>query len=375
VEEEKMTHGHADENSIALLMKNNSILLHDGGYRDFMPSGPYGAFRADYFHNRLVVRNDKIFLGQHAGQYRYASPNRDSVPGQNIFDFFRNSGAYRQVRTQKVDFMVTDAFDYSRSRVIDADLGYEAERAVVYVKPLECFVVLDAVRFTRPGYLTMANFWHTRQVLAQGPGWFDTAYDSLQTLDVRGNERLLVLFPDRAQMEEGVAPEQRYYQREQAIYQMIGRHGHLNDMQTFVTVLIPHDKAVDPRTLLDRVRALPVEEMKRTLGITLAVGETSYMIGMKMDLQAELVRDWRRPMYSYDTGHVRFGDFETDATALFAVADKRTVQYGMVAGTKILYKGRVLHEQGPVDCDLAFDGSRPQPGVMKLRYWQGEAER
>ncbi|MFV1981230.1 MAG: hypothetical protein ACC655_08770, partial [Rhodothermia bacterium] len=32
VEEEKMHHGHSDENSIVMLMRNNSILLHDSGY-------------------------------------------------------------------------------------------------------------------------------------------------------------------------------------------------------------------------------------------------------------------------------------------------------------------------------------------------------
>jgi len=375
VEEEKMTHGHADENSIALLMRNNSILLHDGGYRDYMPSGPYGAFRADYFHNRLVVRNDKIALGQSAGQFRYASPQRGAVPGQNVLDFFRNSGAYRSVRTQKVEFLSRGEFELSRSRVIDADWGYEADRAVVYVKPLDWFVVFDAVRYTRPGYLTMANFWHTRQVFARGPGWFDTAYDSLATIDVRGDDRLLVVFPHRAQMEEGVVPQQRYYQQEQSIFQMIGRHGNLNDMQTFVTVLIPHDKSVDPKTLLERVRLLPVEELRRTLGITLVSGETSYLVGMKMDLLADLVRDWRRPMYTYETGKVKFGDFTTDAMTFFAVMNPQKVRYGMAVGSKIEYKGRVLHDQGAMECDLAFDGSRPQPGVIKLRYWEGETPR
>lgn len=375
VEEEKMTHGHADENSIALLMRNNSVLLHDGGYRDYMPSGPFGAYRADYFHNRIVVRNEKIALGQRAGQFRYASPNRDSVAGQGVLDFFRNSGAYRSVRTQKVDFITRGGFELSRSRLIDPDWGYEAERAIVYVKPLDCFVVFDAVRFTRPGYLTMANLWHTRQVLTHGPGWFDTAYDSLTATDVRGDDRLLILFPQRDQMEEGVETQQRYYQREQMIYQMIGRHGYLNDMQTFVTVLIPHHKSVDPKTLLDRVRMLPVDEMRRTLCVGLTEGVKTYMVGMKMDYYADLVRDWRRPMYTYESGKVTFGDFTTDAMALFAVLDKQTVRYGMVVGSKVEYKGRVLHEQGPVECDLAFDGSVPRPGVLKLRYWEGVADR
>jgi hypothetical protein len=375
VEEEKMTHGHADENSISLLMRNKSVLLHDGGYRDYMPSGPFGAYRADYFHNRIVVRNEKIALGQHAGQFRYASPNRDSVAGQTMLGFFRNSGAYRAVRTQKVDFFARKEFELSRSRIIDAEWGYEADRAVVYVKPLDCFVVFDAVRFTRPGYLTMANLWHTRRILDRGAGWFDTAYDSLTSANVSGNERLLIQFPQRALMEEGVESEQRYYQKEQAIYQMIGRHGYLNDMQMFVTVLMPHDKSVDPRTLLNRVRMLPVDERQRTLCVGLTAGETTYMVGMKMDYQADLFRDWRRPMYSYETGKVKFGDFTTDAMTLFAVMDPKNVRYGMVVGSKIEYKGKVLHEQGAAECDLAFDGSAPQPGVIKLRYWEGETSR
>jgi len=340
-----------------------------------MPSGPYGAYRADYYHNRIVVRNDKIALGQDSGMYRYASPQRSAVPGQGMLDFFRNSGAYRSVRTQKVDFLARGDYELSRSRLIDADWGYEAERAIVYVKPLDCFVVFDAVRFTRPGYLTMANLWHTRQILARGPGWYDTAYDSLQTNDVSGGDRLLVVFPQRAQMQEGVEQEQRYYQHEQVIFQMIGRHGYLNDMQTFVTVLMPHDKSVDPQSLVKQIQALPVEEMRRTLGITLTAGEKTYNVGLKMDYQADLIRDWRRPMYTYETGQVKFGEFTTDAMSFFATIEPKKVTYTMVVGSKIAYKGEVLHEQGSEECDLAFDGSRPQPGVIKLRYWTGEVVR
>ena len=48
-------------------MSGGSVLLHDGGYRDYMPSGPFGAYRQDYFHNRLVVRPEKIFMGQSSG--------------------------------------------------------------------------------------------------------------------------------------------------------------------------------------------------------------------------------------------------------------------------------------------------------------------
>ena len=67
------------------------------------PAGPSATYRQDYFHNRLCVRPEKIWMGQKAGEYRYSV--RDAVPGQGILDFLRDAGSYRSVRTQKVDFL------------------------------------------------------------------------------------------------------------------------------------------------------------------------------------------------------------------------------------------------------------------------------
>ncbi len=77
VEEEKMHHGSSDENSIIFLMTKGSILLHHAGYRDGLPSGMFGAYRADYFHNRLIVRKNKrevrnnpVFISPVPGQHQ-----------------------------------------------------------------------------------------------------------------------------------------------------------------------------------------------------------------------------------------------------------------------------------------------------------------
>jgi len=375
VEEEKMHHGHSDENSIVLLMRNNSILLHDGGYRDYMPSGPYGAFRADYFHNRVAVRDGKIALGQRQGEYRYATPGQHAVPGQSMLEFFRNSGAYREIRTRKIDFLALKDVDYSRTRLIDEGLGYESDRLIFYIRELDWFVVIDALRFTRPTYLTMANLWHTRQVIAQGTGWYDTAYDSLQTLDVRGPDQLLVLFPQRAQLQDGVEEQQRYWQREKVVYQMIGRHGYRNDMQTFVTVLIPHGANETPDTLAACVRMVETDRPGKAIGLSITKGGKTYVMGAKLDMEAELVRDWRRPMYTYESGRTQYGEYETDAYMLFAVESGRTVDYAMVGAAKISYRGAVLHEQLPVRGGLNFDGSPDLPATSKLRYWEGSHKR
>jgi len=375
VEEEKMHHGHSDENSISLLMKEGSILLHDGGYRDFMPSGPYGAYRADYYHNRIVVRDGKIALGQKAGEYRYASPNHAAVPGQSALDFFRNSGAYRDVETRNIDFQITGHADMARTRLIDEHLGYESDRTVVYLKDIDWFVVVDAVRFTKPGYLTMGSFWHTRQILDSGPGWYDTAYDSLRQFDVRGGQRLLICFPQRQQMTETVENQRRYYQDEKTICQLIGRHGYRNDIQTFVTVLIPHAKDVDPRTLHDRVKMVGVDRPEQASALSIDAGEARYLIGIKLDLEQELIRDWRRPMYVYDSGKTTYGDFETDGHFLVTAERKDSIWYSVSGATRILHRGSVVHEQPPTLSNLNFDGSPDLPGVSKLRRWEASMKK
>ncbi len=375
VEEEKMHHGHSDENSIALLMKNGSVLLHDGGYRDYMPSGPFGAYRADFYHNRVAVRDGKIALGQKTGEFRYASPNQEAVPGQSVLDFFRNSGAYQDVRTRNIDFQRTRHADMTRTRVIDEHLGYEADRVITYLKEKDWFVVVDVVRFTQPGYLTMSAFWHTRQVLSSGPGWYDTAYDSLRQIDVRGSERLLVYFPQRAQLTDGVETERRYYQQEKAVYQMVGRHGYRNDLQTFVTVLIPHNAQTDPASLVKEVQMVPVDRSDAAVAVGVSDGESNYIIGVKLDFDQDLVRDWRRPMYTYESGRAKYGDFETDGQYLVARVDRDSVSYSVSGMTKVLYNGSVLHEQPPVLGFLNFDGSANQPGVGRMRRWEGTVEK
>ena len=375
VEEEKMHHGHSDENSIVLLMKNNTVLLHDGGYRDFMPSGPFGAFRADYYHNRIAVRDGKITLGQNKGQYRYATPNQEAVPGQSMLGFFRNSGAYRQVRTQKIDFLTLDHYDMTRTRLIDDNLGYEMDRIVNYIKELDWFVIFDVIRFTRPNYLTMANLWHTRKIINQGPGWYVTTYDSLRNLDVSGEERLLIYFPYRSRLHEGVENLKRYYQDEQVIYQLIGRHGYLNDLQAFVTVLIPHSKQKDIHKFMAQVDMMDIDQFPSAVGIKINTGAKQYIIGAKLDMQKELIRDWRRPMYTYDSGKVRYGDYETDAYHLFVVEDAKKIHYAITGAVKITHKDQVLHQQFPAEFSLNFDGSPDLPGVGKLRYWEEEVKK
>lgn len=372
VEEEKMTHGHADENSLVLLMSGGSVLLHDGGYRDYMPSGPLGAFRQDYFHNRLCVRAEKIFMGQKQGEFRYSI--RDAVPGQNVLDFLHNAGSYRIVRTQKIDFITLPDFDYSRSRLIDDNMGYAWDRVIAYVKDPELFVVFDIFKARQEDFFTLANLWHTRRIVKQGEHWYDTVYDHIQKQELPQDKHLLIAFPLTQFRLEGVEPEKRHYQDELVIHQTTAQHFELGETVGLVTVLVPHSASQPPEALAGRIAMMPVDHPRAGMGVRIEAGDRSVFIGVKNDLRMDMIRDWRRPRYTYESGKIAFGDFETNGDFLFASLTGGRLDYTIVNLTKAFFKGKTLVDVMEGFFGLAFDASPDQSGKGKLRYWRDSVE-
>lgn len=377
VEEEKMTHGHADENGIPLLMSGGSVLLHDGGYRDYMPSGPFGNYRQDYFHNRLCVRPEKIWMGQKAGEWRYSV--REAVPGQGILEFLRDAGSYRRVRTQKVDFLSLPDIDYSRSRVIDDNWGYAWDRVIAYVKEADLFVVFDIVKSLKEEFFTLANLWHTRKILERGEHWYDTAYDAIAGAGgtpgspLPQDKRLLIVFPSTSFKVEGVEPQKRHYQDEWTIHQTAGQHFELRETVGFVTVLQPHAAKDDPKALAGRIKLLPVAAPRSGQAVAIEAGGKTYIVGAKNDLRQDMARDNRRPKYTYEAGKILYGDIETNGDFVYASLEGTKLSYMIVNLTKALYKDRLLIQGKPWLSGLAFDGMPDASDRGKLRYWRDVA--
>lgn len=376
VEEEKMTHGHADENSIPLLMVDGSLLLHDGGYRDYMPSGEFGAYRADYFHNRVVVRKNKFFKGQQQGMARYSTKDSVAVTGQNILDFVRNSGAYRPVRTELIDFLTTEDFDYCRTRLTDDKLNYQYDRIISWVKPLNIFVVFDVVKFLEDDYYTAVNFWHTRKILSQGKNYFDTQYDSLQSYAFPTNLSLLIFFPDGNKNGRtiGTEHEQRYFQQERAIHQSLSQYFFSEDLAAFTTVLIPHKKDSDLMQLLNNISMVEVDRSPHAVGVKIKSADKTYFVCSKLDRQIDLHHKDERPRYDYEHGKVKYENFETDGHQLFAVMEGKQLKYISVYCVKMVYKNKTLFEQLPVLFGLQYTDGIDRAAVGKLRYWQDEVK-
>ncbi len=318
VEEEKMTHGHADENSLVLLMSGGSVLLHDGGYRDYMPSGPFGAYRQDYFHNRLCVRPEKIWMGQKAGESRYSV--REAVPGQGLLEFLRDAGSYRRVRTQKVDFLTFPDFDYSRTRLMDDGWGYESDRVVVYVKRRRLFRRLRRLQVPARGVFHPGlGLAHAEDLRPGRP---------LVRHRLRRRSRRPPCPPTSACSSSSPWPRtaSRASSRRSgitrtsgSIHQTLARHFELGATDVLVTVLVPHGAAEDPQGLARPGLPRPLPPRRQGgRGQDPRRGGREIRVGVKLDLRMDVSRDWRRPRYTYEAGRIRVGDIETNGDLVFA---------------------------------------------------------
>jgi hypothetical protein len=352
VEEEKMHHGHADENSIPLLMSKGSVLLHDADYRNDLPSGKYGAWRQDYFHNRVVARLNK----------------RDK--NQSLLEFVQNSGAYRPVRTQKIDFLNLREVDMSRTRLIDEKLGYQWDRVITYVKEDDFFIVIDGIKILRSDYFTFANLWHAQHVLSRGENYFDVATDSIQGVKFSTERSLLVCFPETYAKTLGAEPISRSQQAEHAVYQTISSQYKAGDTELFVTVLIPHKRGELAATLLSNIRLLKVSAAYEAIGLEINRGDRKSYLCVKLNLDMEVARENIRPRYLYELGKVSYGEFETDAHYLFATVESNAVRYSAANVLKVIYKGTPLMEALANTHGLQLDGSPDRVGFVKWRYWE-----
>lgn len=352
VEEEKMHHGQADENDIALLMSGGSVLLHSSGYRSGLPSGPFGQFRADYYQNKMVVRKNK----------------RD--PNQPVQDYIRNSGAYRPVNTQKIDFLSFDHVDVSRTRSTDKAMGYSWDRIVTYLKEDNAFLVVDAVKAEQTDLFTYTNLWHTRRIHESGTNYFDTSIDSIRTEALPSDSRLLIYFLEDYAKTSGVYEERRHFQDELAIYQSQSSHYRAGDYEIFVTLLQPHDKNAPVKPLIDKFSLLKPESYPEGLGVQITRDNSTSLVCHKIDLDAEVVRENIRPRYTWEKGRTQCGAFETDAHFFYATTTQDSLYYAASQVLNIYHEEKAILEALPNTHGLQMDGSDPKVGYSKRRAWE-----
>ena len=360
VEEEKMHHGHSDENSVVMLWYNGSILLNDGGYRDGLPSGEYGRFRADYFHNRMIIRKNKRWIeldGEHKEQ--------------PFWEFIRNSGAYRPVETKLINFLKFDKIDYSRSRLTDQELGYVWDRVIIYHKTDQFFVVVDAIKALRADYFTYSNLWSTRKILQQGERWFDTSYDSIGSYINKPGNNLLVYFPVKESVRSiGSFGLRRNWQDEICMYETLSDNYFAGNMEIFVTILVPHDSSVPPEELVKKFELIETDKFPSAIGLKYTNdGRTEYF-GIKGDLMMDYKPQNVRPRYDFELGKVMYGPFQSDGEILFSSIEGNKLYWAVANMTKVLYKDRILHESLITSFNMQLDRGPTRSGRAKWQCWE-----
>ena len=352
VVEEKMHHGQSDENSVILWMHEGSVLLHDAGYRDRAPSGPYGAYRADIFHNRLVARR--------------GTPGAD----QELLEFLRDDGAYRPVRTEMIDDLRFELGDYTRTRVTDERRGYRWDRTLVRPAGQPIVVVIDTVAVTDPGTWTFAALWATQAVRSTGPGFAVGRTTSIRGATFPSRRDLLVLFPGTDEP-PARSPLRRHSQDELVVSARIdptpfaaGEH------RTLVTVLVSMPPDDDPATWRDRVSIEALSPGSGDVSVSIELGGASWSLLYKGDLHRGLSDEDVRPRYRGDGGTVRAVDRQSDADLLLVWRDDASLRWGAANMTEVVIDGEVAFEARRQQF-FQTTGRSDVAARAKWRKWEG----
>jgi hypothetical protein len=198
-------------------------------------------------------------------------------------------------------------------------------------------------------------------------------YDRIQTDELAPNKALMIYFPENAQGKQlGTFPVTRHFQDETAIYQSVSQFYQAGDYEFFVTILFPHPTSADLNFHPAHFRLLEVDKAGRAFGLEITNGTERSFLCVKFDLEMDLAREAVGPRYQYALGKVKYGEFETDASYLFAKLNGNQLSYGAATLTKLSFRNQVLQEALPNTFGLQLDGASPRTGYAKWRYWEDE---
>jgi hypothetical protein len=330
VETEKPHHGHSDENNFGPLIANGNVLLDYPTYFE----------RADFYHNRLVVRQGEA----PPANYR-------------LMPFLRREENHRIVHSEKLHFYTFDGADVSRTRVVDAERGYEWDRIVTYLKDENLFVVFDGVKILKDGLFTLANLWHTQEVLSYGDHWVETRIREVGDRPGRWinpkTMSLIIVFPEGDGKREGVEPLYNWsFARDhdlvayRAVTDSMGQGNRL----AFTTVLIPFDRQGDPGQKVQSIHFLKPDAYPNGVGVRIDKPGETIVITSRLNLEMEILEEEVRPRYTFESGRINYNwnsganshTFATDARWAVLRIRSKQVGFAFVEATRLQLDNRDL---------------------------------
>ena len=84
----------------------------------------------------------------------------------------------------------------------------------------------------------------------------------------------------------------------------------------------------------------------------------------------DMIRNHRRPKYTYESGRMQFGKLETNGDFFYTDRSGNQLSFTVVNLSKAIYDGQELFSQLPSQFGLAYDGNSDESGIGKARYWR-----
>ncbi len=350
VSAEKMHHGHADEGGFSLLVHHGTVLLHESGYRENPPDGIY---RADYYHNRLVWR---------AGA---------RLPGTRAWDYLKDNGHYKPVRSERLYQSHLCGIDVRRIRLTDAVQGLVWDRSIFFIPEIACWVILDGLAALRTGPRTSSQFWWTQQLMERGERWFKTWIPGIQTWQNAQNSALWIYIPEVPHQvnELSLSTQRRSFQDEILISNTWSGELRLSRAINFAAILVPsgfHESSpIDP----GRVAVFTSQPGGRGIGIRFACAGEEFFLTTLNDLECGALQEDVRPRFTAEQGWCQVDTLESDAAFSIMRTREGEGKIGFLNGTRLVCQGRELFQMQP-HAMFQEDGSHPV-GITSRFRWEG----
>ncbi len=353
---EKVHHGHADENSILMLVKQQNILLHDGGYRDQAPNGKY---RADIYHNRLVFRSGR--------------PD----PEGTMYDFIHDDGTYRRVSTELLHFHSFGGIEYSRTRLYDPYRQVLWDRCITFLKEEGVYIIVDWTVSRIDQSLSTVNLWHPGTVIEADQDYYvgqvrhiHSAPDDPKPFVNRRELGLLIEFPGSSRP-KGHERIRRCYGESDMIFEAGSRQLEAGGMSCFATVLTPIPLSRNAREFTGRTIITALSPSHDQLALTYTGLNKKIELTYKLDLNKGVLDVPDYPKYDWEQGCLHYGSIATDADFSFvSTTDSSTGRYGFVNGIGIRYRDSELFRT-PVMSSYQFQTDSYKEANHKWRAWHG----
>ena len=93
------------------------------------------------------------------------------------------------------------------------------------------------------------------------------------------------------------------------------------------------------------------------MSVEISGGNKTIHLGIKNNLRMDMVRDWRRPKYTYESGRLAFNKIESNGDFFYTCNNGDKLNFTVVNLTRAIYDGKLLFDQKSGFFGLAFDGS------------------